>query len=281
MGIYCRDWAEESEKDTAKGIMGTSDSEYNQQIANAIQIQISMLYSNAKIVDAKWVGAEAYDDKGDIKVYLSDGTEVPVELKVSYKGGSGTKANPSQALFNKKVSNTILGYSDYDKQLGLLDQRYQLVEGLIGRSIESGADWGRVLREFRKTNPAVLEQVASITTPGQSAYAEYAATELNNNLEQLNILVQDILSGDNTTSEFSSDSELMYCVVKHYESKKQTVEFKDFSEMDSVVSKVVNSGQSIKMLNQHGKVVLRFSTTWKNICQGGATPCFTVFTGDA
>ena len=281
MGIYCRDWAEEAEKDTAKGIMGTSDSEYNQQIANAIQIQISMLYSNAKIVDAKWVGAEAYDDKGDIKVYLSDGTEVPVELKVSYKGGSGTKANPSQALFNKKVSNTILGYSDYDKQLGLLDQRYQLVEGLIGRSIESGADWSRVLREFRKTNPAVLEQVASITTPGQSAYAEYAATELNNNLEQLNILVQDILSGDNTTSEFSSDSELMYCVVKHYESKKQTVEFKDFSEMDSVVSKVVNSGQSIKMLNQHGKVVLRFSTTWKNICQGGATPCFTVFTGDA
>ena len=281
MGIYCRDWAEEAEKDTAKGIMGTSDSEYNQQIANAIQIQISMLYSNAKIVDAKWVGAEAYDDKGDIKVYLSDGTEVPVELKVSYKGVSGTKANPSQALFNKKVSNTILGYSDYDKQLGLLDQRYQLVEGLIGRSIESGADWGRVLREFRKTNPAVLEQVASITTPGQSAYAEYAATELNNNLEQLNILVQDILSGDNTTSEFSSDSELMYCVVKHYESKKQTVEFKDFSEMDSVVSKVVNSGQSIKMLNQHGKVVLRFSTTWKNICQGGATPCFTVFTGDA
>lgn len=281
MGIYCRDWAEEAEKDTAQGILGTSDSIYNQQIADAIKVQVAEQYPNSTIADAKWVGAEAYDDKGDIKVFLSDGTEVPVELKVSYKGGSGTKANPSQALFNKKVSNTILGYSDYDKQLGLLDQRYQLVEGLIGRSIESGADWSRVLREFRKTNPAVLEQVASITTPGQSAYAEYAATELNNNLEQLNILVQDILSGDNTTSEFSSDSELMYCVVKHYESKKQTVEFKDFSEMDSVVSKVVNSGQSIKMLNQHGKVVLRFSTTWKNICQGGATPCFTVFTGDA
>ena len=43
MGNYCRDWAEEAEKDTAKGIMGTSDSEYNQQIANAIQIQIAML----------------------------------------------------------------------------------------------------------------------------------------------------------------------------------------------------------------------------------------------
>ena len=281
MGIYCRDWAEEAEKDTAQGILGTSDSEHNQQIADAIKVEVTRLYPNTTIADAKWVGAEAYDDKGDIKVFLADGTEVPVELKVSYKGGSGTKANPSQALFNKKVSNTILGYSDYDKQLGLLDKRYQLVEGLIGRSIESGADWGRVLREFRTTNPAVLEQIADITTPGQSAYAKYAATELNNNLEQLNILVQDILSGDNTTSEFSSDSELMYCVVKHYESKKQKVEFKDFSEMDSEVSEVVNSGQSIKMLNQHGKVVLRFSVLWKNICQGGATPCFTVFTGDA
>ena len=102
MGNYCRDWAEEAEKDTAKGIMGTSDSEYNQQIANAIPT-ISMLYPNAKIVDAKWVGAEAYDDKGDIKVYLSDGTEVPVELKVSYKGGSGTKANPKQFLLRKLV----------------------------------------------------------------------------------------------------------------------------------------------------------------------------------
>ena len=41
MGNYCRDWAEEAEKDTAKGIMGTSDSEYNQQIANAIQFRLA------------------------------------------------------------------------------------------------------------------------------------------------------------------------------------------------------------------------------------------------
>ena len=77
MGNYCRDWAEESQKDTAKGIMGTSDSEYNQQIANAIPSRLGYAYTNAKIAfHAKWVGAEAYDDKGDIKVYLSDGTEV-------------------------------------------------------------------------------------------------------------------------------------------------------------------------------------------------------------
>ncbi len=281
MGIYCRDWAEEAEKDTAQGIMGVSDSEYNQQIADAIKQQIATLYPDQDITEAQWVGAEAYDDKGDIKVFLDHFTEVPVELKVSNAGGSGTKANPSQAIFTKKVNENIISYSEYDKQLGLLDKRFKLVEDKIGRSIESNADWGRVLREFRNTEPEVLEQVADITTPGQAAYAKYAATELNNNLDQLNILVQDILSGDNTTSDFSSDSELMYCVVKHYESKKQSVSFYDFSEMDSVVTEVVSSGQSIKLLNQHGKEVLRFSVTWKNICQGGQTPCFTVFVGNA
>ena len=47
-----------------------------------------------------------------------------------------------------------------------------MVENKIGRSIESNADWGRVLREFRKTEPEVLEQVADITGPGQEAYAD-------------------------------------------------------------------------------------------------------------
>jgi len=280
MGVYCRDWAEEAEKNAALGILGTSGNPYDQQIADAIKVHVTKQYPNTTIVDAKWVGAESYDDKGDIKVYLSDGT-VPVELKVSKKVGSGTKANPSQALFNKKVSNDILGYAAYDKKLGLLDKRYQLVEGLIGRSIKNGVDWAKVLREFRKTNLVVLEQVASITKPGQLAYAEYASNKLNDNLEQLNILVEDILSGNNTTSEFSSDSDLIYCVVKHYETKKQSVEFYDFTEMDSVVTKVVSAGKSIKLLNQYGKVVLRFAVTWKNICQGGKTPCFNVFVGDA
>ena len=75
MGNYCRDWAEEAEKDTAQGILGTSDSIYNQQIADAIKVQVAEQYPNSTIADAKWVGAEAYDDKGDIKVFLADGTE--------------------------------------------------------------------------------------------------------------------------------------------------------------------------------------------------------------
>ena len=39
MGIYCWDWAEEAEKDTAQGILGTSESEHNQQIADAIKVE--------------------------------------------------------------------------------------------------------------------------------------------------------------------------------------------------------------------------------------------------
>lgn len=174
-----------------------------------------------------------------------------------------------------------MSYTDYDKQMGLLDKRYSLVEDKIGRPIRNASDWAKVLREFRVTDPAVLEQVAEITAPGQSGYASYAAEQLNNYLDSVNAIVSDILAGNNTTSASSSDSEMLYCVVKYYEDKKQQVNFYDFTDMDSTVTQVVSSGQSIKMLNKHGNVVLRFSVTWKNICQGGQTPCFTVFVGNA
>ena len=75
-----------------------------------------------------------------------------------------------------------------------------------------------VLRES-KTEPEVLEQVADTTV--HKKHTE-SMPQLNLTITwQLNI-VEDI-SGDNTTQ--SGDPELMYCVVKHYESKKQTVRF--------------------------------------------------------
>jgi hypothetical protein len=51
--------------------------------------------------------------------------------------------------------------------------------------------------------------------------------------------------------------------------------------MDRNVTKVEATGKSIKFVNASGKDVVRFSVTWKNICQGGSTPCFNVFIGNA
>jgi hypothetical protein len=59
------------------------------------------------------------------------------------------------------------------------------------------------------------------------------------------------------------------------------VDFFDFTDMDRHVTKVEATGKSIKFVNASGKDVVRFSVTWKNICQGGSTPCFNVFIGNA
>ncbi len=76
-------------------------------------------------------------------------------------------------------------------------------------------------------------------------------------------------------------NDLIYCVVKNFENSKQSVEIYDFDDMDSKVANVISVGKSIKIQNKMGKDILRMSVHWKNICQGGSTPCFNGFVGNA
>lgn len=278
MGKFERDWAELAEKNTAAGIRGEAVDTADQQIADAVRNHIEAEFGQT-VDTAVWVGSESYDDAGDIHVFLKDGTKIPVELKASKAGGSGTKANPSTNILKKYIKD-VTNYPDYDESLGLLAKRYELVEKITGVRPTKAAHYGAVLRELRNTQPAVLEQIAAITSPGQEAYAKYAANQLNTNLTAAQQLVDDILEGNNTTQQSATDN-LVYCVVKHYQSTRQTVEFYDFAQMDSAVARAVSEGKSIKLQNSAGYDILRFSVTWKNICQGGATPCFNIFVGNA
>ena len=288
MGIACRGWAEDSEKDTAKGILGVSENEYNQKISDAIKMRISELYPESEIVKVKWIGSEKYEDKGDIKVWLENGTTIGVELKVSKKDGKGTKANPGQGYFSEKVNPNIRGYSEFDEQFGAKDKRYALIEYTINRKLKNKSDYDEVLRSIKKTAgdewKKIKKDLADITNPGKEKYASYAVSELRNYLPEVNKMVKELMKGNNTYSEEESESELLYCVVKHFESKKQTVEFLDFTKMDKKITQVVQPSKSkykISLLNKSGAEVLGFSVNWKNICQGGATPCFSVFLGPA
>lgn len=279
MGKYERDWAELAEKNTAAGIRGELVDTADQKIANSICLHVEKEF-NATVRTAKWVGAESYDDAGDIHVFLSDGRKIPVELKVSEKTGSGTKANPSTNILKKYIPNAV-NYPDFDQNLGLKEQRYNLVEDITGFRPQKASQYEKLLRQLRSTGRTdILETIADITEPGQKAYATYVTDLLNSDLSVVQNMVNDILEGNNTTQE-SFTADLVYCVVKKYQSKKQSVEFYDFEQMDSTVSKVVAEGKSIKIQNRSGKDILRFSVTWKNICQGGATPCFNIFVGNA
>lgn len=278
MGKFERDWAELAEKNTAAGIRGEAVDSADQIIADAVRAHVETTF-NLGVATAEWVGAESYDDAGDIHVFLDNGRKIPVELKASKATGSGTKANPSTNILKKYIAGAV-NYPDYDAEMGLLAKRYDIVETVTGVRPVKAAHYGAALRELRETQPHVLSTIAEITAPGQEAYARYAAELLNSNLPKTQEMINDILEGNNTTQE-SAAEDLVYCVVKKYQSRDQTVEFYDFAEMDSRVGSVVAEGKSIKIQNRAGKDILRLSVTWKNICQGGATPCFNIFVGNA
>lgn len=274
MGKHERDWVEEAEQAVANGLNGQPCSAEIQQIVSAIQNKLGNDY-----LRAYWVGGDNYKDPGDVHIQWSDRID-KIELKFSRASGAGTTKNLGQNTFHKKVNDSIIGYKQWDENANLRQQRYKLVESFIGRNLRNASDYCNELRKIRNSDPDhyILNQLAEITEPGQISYAQYAAQELNQCLDQVNELVHTVL----TTSDIEPErQDVIFCVIKNFQSENQTVEFFNFVELDKTITNVVSSGRSIKFLNRNGNDVLRFSVTWKNICQGGSTPCFNVFVGNA
>ena len=279
MSKYEREWSEIAEKAVADGLNGLEVSTAVQMVVNEIKKLVSELNPVDAIQNAVWVGGNNYKDPGDVHVYLASGKVERIELKFSRGFGEGTAKNLGGKTFTKKVSASITSYPEYEKDLK--EQRKVLVESSIGRSLKNDSDYVNQLRSLRETNEEkfnlLKEQLSSITGPGQIAYAQYAAKQLNQHLASVNILVNSILGSND---KFVVRQDMIYCVIKYFESDKQTVEFYDFLDMDRNISNITSEGKSIKFQNSKGRDVLRFSVHWKNICQGGATPCFNVFIGN-
>ena len=272
MGKHERDWVEVAERAVADGLNGIPQDEYISPIVEAIRNRIGTEY-----LKSNWVGGDNYRDPGDVHVLWPNRVD-RIELKFSKGAGSGTAKNVSSRILTKKVENSILGYQQWDQLQGFKDRRYALVESRIQRELKSASDYCNQLRKFRYDNDSIVEQIAEITAPGQESYAEYAADECNRYLDRVNNLVHEILG---TSDIDQQHQDVIYCVIKKFGTKDQTVEFFDFTDFDKSITEVVASGKSIKFLNRNKKDVIRFSVTWKNICQGGATPCFNVFVGNA
>lgn len=281
MGKLERDWAEEVEKNTAAGIRGEAVNAADQKIADAVRAHVEAEFKQS-IKTAKWVGATSYGDAGDVHVFLSDDTKIPVELKTSKADSSGTKANPGNNFIKKYVKDAV-NYSDFDDNLGLRKQRYDLVESVVGHKLEKKAHYEKALRGLRDAGHSELvKQIKAITRPGQIQYASYVTELLSNHLRETQQMVDDILAGNNTTKVTQTEN-LVYCVVKQYQTKAQTVEFYDFSQMDSTVARVVcdDDQSSFKIQNAAGHDIITLSVLWKNICQGGAGPAHNIFIGNA
>lgn len=265
-----RAWAEPAEQQVADALNGKASSVHINNIATEIKSQINAKFPKQKLVEAIWIGGDDYGNVGDVSVRLTS-TTVPIELKFSLEEGRGTAKNLSAKLFQKTLGPEVLSYIEYDKLYGYKKQRFDLMESLTGKTYKRDNAYHNDLRVFRDSKPEILDKIAELTAPGQEGYAEYIAKECNKQLDKVNTLVQSLLN--------KQVPGMLYCVVRNFDTADQTVEFMDFDKENTVV-KVVSSGKSIRCFNSKGKDVVRFSVHWKNICQGGKSPCFNVFIGN-
>lgn len=284
MGKHERDWVEIAEKAVADGLNGILVDVPIKKIVDKLTAHISSLYPDDSISSAEWSGGDSYDDPGDVVVYLRSGDIVNVELKFSHGRGSGTAKNPGPKFFTKRISPTILSYTDFEQGYKL--QRLDYLSGITGVKFRNYSHYITELRKIRdqadrgdEPSAQVISTIAGITNPGQEAYASYAAEKLNGFLDEINAVAIELLGLDDSGPEIRQGT--VYCVIKRFESDRQTVEFYDYSEMDRQITKVIATGQSIKFLNASGRDVFRFAVNWKNVCQGGATPSFNVWVGRA
>lgn len=272
MGKYEREWAEEAEKAVTDELNGISVDEYYKNIASEIRTQI-----NEPIDYAVWVGGNDYSNPGDIHITLNSGVLVKVELKFSKENGNGTLKNRGSKFLNQDISNTIQTYPEFEESYK--KERYDLIETHIGRPLKNQSDYCRELRRLRKStiivDNQILEKIADITSPGQIAYASYAAGEMKKHLVNVNQVVDKMLG-----PKVDVKQDLLYCVIKKFKTTAQEVHFYDFRDMDRNVTDVISTGKSIQLVNTNKKKVITMSVTWKNICQGGATPCFNIFLGN-
>ena len=282
MGTLQRDWVEIAEQEVANAFTKKSKSKYINSIKKDIESDINKNYPNDDINHAEWIGAEDYSSKGDNRVYLKSGREVPVELKFSKTKGSGTKFNPTTNILKKYITDPRLqSYPEYDEMLGLKKIRYDMVESLVGHKMNSAVEYEDNLTAIREINKPFIKSIADVAKAGAIGYAVDTSKIMNEHLEGVQKMVDNVLDGNNTTTDVEITNDLIYCVVKNFENSKQSVEIYDFDDMDSKVANVISVGKSIKIQNKMGKDILRMSVHWKNICQGGKTPCFNGFVGNA
>ena len=267
-----RQWAQLAEQGVTAAINGPTDDPHAQLVADRIKGHVP------GIVSAEWKGAKDYANGGDIVLVLEDGTKRPCECKFSKKSGSGTLKNMTGDTLNKDIDPSIKGYPEFD--LPYKKKRYELFEYYEGRQPQTAKEYQAKLRGWKTTDRARLDEIRDITTPGQEAYALYAASELNQYLDRVNDFVNKILS---TKFDFVNKilrQDVLFCVTKNWQDKSQSTEFYDFLNMDRKVTQVVAKGKTIKFQNGKGKDVITMSVNWKNICQGGQTPSFNVFIGN-
>jgi len=291
---YHRGVAEEFEKD-----LTTYLNNANSRVSPSIKLVGDEIIKNfPNIIEAQHIGNRAYNIEGDIMLITSS-VAVNLEIKLSDSFGKGTLANVSQKLFSA-INPAIIGYQEFHNTYaynGTTVKQYfwNLVGTTIGKTIRSNTEYQTYLRNLRDSGSSVVKEIVDLTNKIKLEYNVYLINMLKNTPEylyKLTFLVRLLKDGIHTYSEIKHEMEdfksieeyktrsKYYVVYVYNASTNVSCQIVDYSKALDTVHTIEAMGQSIVFYNVDKQIILRFSTHWKNICQGGATPCFNIFHGN-
>lgn len=250
------------------------------------------------IIEAQHIGSTSYNVEGDI-LLVTESRPINLEIKTSDSFGKGTLANSSQKLFTA-IDPNILGYQDFHnnfiyKNMRFKDYCWKIVGEKVGKKIRTASEYATLLRNLRDSGSEVVDEVVDTTNDIKLEYNSYLIAELKKTpdyLYKLTYLVRLLKDGIHTFSDIRKElaefkgiesykKRSEYYVVYIYNvSSDVSCEIADYSKAIDTVYSIDFVGQSIVFKNIDNDIILRFSTHWKNICQGGATPCFNIFHGN-
>ncbi len=291
---YHRGIAEEFEKDLVSYLnLRNTNAKWNIKVVGN-----KIIDTFPNIIEAQHIGSSAYNIEGDI-LLITESKAINIEIKMSEHYGKGTLANISQKIF-KAINTEIESYQDFHNNYVYEDTNFKnwcwtKVGDAVGKKIRTASEYQTFLRNLRDSGSYIVDEIVEQTNFIKIEYNEYLISELLNTpdyLHKLTLLVRLLKDGIHTYADIKNEiSELKpldqykqrseyYVVYVYNVFGDVSCQIVDYSEALDTVHDIESNGQSIVLKNSEGKIIVRFSTHWKNICQGGATPCFNVFHGN-
>ena len=278
MGKHERDWADDLGKKICHAFNTASNT------TKAVQLAVDTIHDQfPSATQIEWIGDGDYGTVGDIAVYCDEKIISAIELKSSRSNGKGTSANISQNFFGEWFDGGI-GYSAWEKQDGVCEERYSIVEKLTGNRPKNQSQYIKACKELKEVSKKYLDDIVNLTNSKKPEYVQEINQIVNTDLPRMSNLLHILRQGRHSEKAirealeddvFSTPRILL--IGQHVETDNPIWFWEEkFSEIDDEIVDVRPAGKGIKFIQKSGKTA-RFQVTWKNTAQGVENPAFNVW----
>lgn len=275
MGKYERDWADDLGKLICESF--TLETIDTLAVSRAVET-IKTRYPQATHIE--WTGDGDYSSIGDIMVWRDDQCVAAIELKSSRSNGRGTSANVSQNFFGEWFDDGI-GYTAWEKQDGIWDHRYRIVEQLTGIQPRTQTQYVELCRVLKESGQ--LTEIIWRTNEKKTEYIQAIAPLIEANCDRMSVLLHILRQGMHTIRairEALVDSTITLprsiLIGQWLDADPQWSWDEKASSPDDKISSVAYTNKGIVFRQESGQEA-RFQLHWKNVAQGVKSPCFNIW----